>query len=365
MEVNPVLAQSPFGEYLRIVSRVHSVACCDPSPSLVDRGYGLDNRCRTAEDETRTYQYGNDFQDVGYRIGLAGSVPNFLLGLTNGSFPIGDSDEEEDGVGETDDDSEDDCGDKEEPGFIDLDRQDTQVRFDVGPEKLLKAQVSRLPDTEDGNISHLNPLEETIHDDDFEAFVQIAEFSAKLPSPLALTDLVTSGDTFLLKDRAKLLDEYIRRTGQGIEIPQKKEGTEDTPQRPKGKEYWGLNVHGKKRKDLASRGDPKARYNIGSDIPLVWSAAKHGSLSVLEYLNTDRPLAAYQYYFSVNAKESKKVDLVALENSISELLGWCSNPSNESPLSAAVQSGNLDAFKKLLELNPTLLKPYLHKRYPA
>lgn len=276
---------------------------------------------------------------------------------------LGDSDEEEGDAEETDDDSEGDSDDKEEPGFIDLDRQDTQVRFDVGPEKLLKAQISRLPDTEDGGISYLTPLEETIHDDDFDAFVQIAEFSAKLPKPIALTDLVASEDTILRKDSAKLLDEYIRRTGRGIEIPEKKEGTEDTPQRPKGKEYWGLNVHGKKRKDLASRGDPKARYNNGPDIPLVWSAASHGALRVLEYLNTDRPLAAYQYYFSVNAKESKGVDLAALENSISELLGWCSNRSNESSLSAAVLLGKLDAFKKLLELNPTLLKPYLHKKH--
>ena len=162
------------------------------------------------------------------------------------------------------------------------------------------------------------------------------------------------------------MDEYIRRTGQGIDVPQKKtEGTEDAPQRPKGKEYWGLNVHGKKRKDLAARGDPNARFSgsSGSKTPLVWRAAQHGALGVLDYLNTDRPLAAYQYYFSANAKEAKKADLPALESSISELLGWCSNPSNETALSAALQSKKLDSFKKLLELNPALLKPYLHKKY--
>jgi hypothetical protein len=227
----------------------------------------------------------------------------------------------------------------------------------------LKSRIARLPDTENGSISQVNPLEATIHDGDFETFIQIAELCAKLPKPVPLTEL-TSDDTFLQKDRVKLLDEYIRRTGQGIEVPQKKtEGTEDTPQRPKAKEYWGLNVHGKKRRDLASKGDPNARYNTRSRTPLVWSAAQCGALGVLEYLCTDRPLAAYQYYFSANAKEAKDVDLPALESSISELLGWCSNPSDETALSAVVQTGKVDGFKKLLELNPTLLKPYLRKRY--
>ena len=255
-----------------------------------------------------------------------------------------------------------DSQDKEGPEFIDLDRQDTQVRFDVGPGKLLKSPIARLPDTEDGYISRVNPLEGAIYDSDFEAFIQIVEINAKLPKPVALTDLA-SEHVFLQKDSAKLLDEYIRRTGRGIEVPQKKtEVTEDGPERPKGKEYWGLNVHGKKRRDLASKGDPNVRYDNASKIPLVWSAAQCGALSVLEYLNSDRPLAAYQYYFSANAKESKEADLSALESSISELLGWCSNPSNETALSAAVQSQQLDSFKKLLELNPTLLKPYLYKR---
>jgi len=221
-------------------------------------------------------------------------------------------------------------------------------------------EVRRL--TEDGSTVHLKPLEEAIHDDDFEAFIQIAELCAQLPKPVVLSELA-SEEAFLRKDRAKLLDEYIRRTGQGIEVPQKKiEETEDAPERPKGKEYWGLNVHGKKRRDLAARGDPNVRYNNGPKIPLVWRAAQSGALGILEYLNSDRPLAAYQYYLSANAKETKKADLYMLESSISELLGWCSNPSNETALSAVLHSGKLDSFKKLLELNPTLLKPHLHKR---
>ena len=239
-----------------------------------------------------------------------------------------------------------------------------QIRYDVGPETLLKTVIAYLPDTEDGQVLYLKPIEEAIYSNDFEAFIQIAELAAKLPRPVALAELACE-DSFLRKDRAKLLDEYIRRTGKGINVPQKTEGTEDAPERPKGKEYWGLNVHGKKRRDLAARGNPNSRYSSLSKIPLVWHAAKLGALDVLEYLNTDRPLAAYQYYFSANPKEAKKADLLALESSISELLGWCANPSNETALSAALQEGKLDSFKKLLELNPTLLKPYLHKRYTA
>ena len=232
----------------------------------------------------------------------------------------------------------------------------------------MSSAIAHLPRAEDGFTFHLRPLEAAIHDDDFDAFIQIVELCAQLPKPIAVVDLA-SDESFLREDRVKFFDEYIRRTGQGIDVPQKKaEGTEDTPQRPKGKEYWGLNVHGKKRRDLAARGDPNVRYYNGfngSKVPLVWRAAQHSALSILEYLNTDRPLAAYQYYFSANAKEAKKADLPALESSISELLGWCSNPSNETALSAALKSGKLDSFKKLLELNPALLKPYLHEKYAS
>ena len=231
----------------------------------------------------------------------------------------------------------------------------------------METAISRLPKTEDGSTFSLKPLEEAIRDDDLEGFIQIAEFCAQLPKPIPLTGLA-SEDTFLREDRPKILDEYIRRTGQGIDVPEKKvEETKDAPQRPKGKEYWGLNVHGKKRRDLAARGDPNASYGGSnqSKIPLVWRAAQHGALGVLEYLKTDRPLAAYQYYFSANPKEAKKANLPALESSVFELLGWCSNPSNETALSAALHSGHLNSFKKLLELNPALLEPYLHKKYAS
>ena len=252
----------------------------------------------------------------------------------------------------------DDSGEKAGPKFIDLDQRDTQVLYDVGPEKLLTTGVHRLPDTEGSYTIYLKPLEEAIHDDDFEAFIRIAELCNQLPELIDLSKLA-SETVFLRKDRVKLFDEYIRRTGKGIDIPQKIEETEDVPQSPKGNEYWGLNVHGKKRRDLA---DPDARYDNGSRFPLVWCAAQWGALDILEYLNTDRPLAAYKHYLSENAEEAEKADLPVLEGSIAELLGWCSNPSNETALSAALNSGMLDSFKKLLELNPTLLRPYLYKR---
>lgn len=299
-------------------------------------------------------------------IKLGPLVPLFLSYtlLINGRLSD-DTDEEDSEPVETDEDSEGDSDDnKEEPKFIDLDQRDTQVRYDVGPEKLLGVTIPRLPKTEDGSTFDLKPLEEAIRDDDFEAFIQIAEFCAQLPKPIALVGLA-SEDTFFREDRPKILDEYIRRTGQCIDVPQKKtEGTDDVPQRPKGKEYWGLNVHGKKRRDLAARGDPNARYNgsNGSIVPPVWRAAQHGALGMLEYLSTDRPLAAFQYYFSANPKEARKADLPELESTISELLGWCSNPSNETALNAALRSKQLDSFKKLLELNPALLKPYLYKK---
>ena len=345
-----------------VVYRTHPFACCDSPPSLVHGEHYLDDCCRSAEDKARSHFHGN-LRYVGHQPGSAGFVLSLVDPVDDTSF-VADSDEECGSEG-TDDESEGDSDEKEEPTFIDLDRQDTQVRYEVGPDKLLKGLTAYLPTTEDDQVLYLAPFEEAIHNDDFEAFVQIAELSAKLPNPVILAELRCE-DMLLSKNRVRLLDEYIRRTGNGIDVPQKKTGgTDDAPERPKGKEYWGLNVHGKKRRDLAARGDPNVWSNGGSRFPLVWRAAAFGGLDVLEYLKTDRPLAAYQYYFSMNPKEAKKADLPALESSISELLGWCANPSNETALNAALHWRELNSFKKLLDLNPTLLKPYSQKRYSA
>lgn len=49
------------------------------------------------------------------------------------------------------------------------------------------------------------------------------------------------------------------------------------------KVYLGLNVHGKKRKDLATKGDPKALSAINTNtIPILRKAAREGALGVVK-----------------------------------------------------------------------------------
>ena len=55
----------------------------------------------------------------------------------------------------------------------------------------------------------------------------------------------------LSKDRHEMLDELIRRTGTGIDL--KTVRREAIPAKDKNKLYLGLNVHGKKRADLARK----------------------------------------------------------------------------------------------------------------
>lgn len=215
----------------------------------------------------------------------------------------------------------------------------------------------------------VSPINKAIVEDDFEAFVQIAELDKYLPTSrtVRVPSLVylIQFDILFEHDRAEMLDEYIRRTGFGVHFPAKKavEKKEGVIEKPKGKEYWGLNVNGKKRKDLATKGDPNAVSDNSDDIgptPLVWSASSHRAIEILKYLNTERPLAAYRYYYSTNTSDKRARNIPAdLATILPGKLGWSANALQETPLTAAVMKDRLDSMKLLFSSHPKLMKDYL------
>ncbi|KAG7089892.1 hypothetical protein E1B28_011526 [Marasmius oreades] len=72
----------------------------------------------------------------------------------------------------------------------------------------------------------------------------------------------------------------------------------------RNKAYYGLNVHGKKWKDLARKNDPNANQEEPLvKPPLVWHAAVVGASRIVDYLKSDRPLEAYRYYAMCNSDQ--------------------------------------------------------------
>jgi len=90
-------------------------------------------------------------------------------------------------------------------------------------------------------------------------------------------------DFILKRDSSAILEEYIRHTGEGLALPEEKSssdvGNVETDYDVDFKLYMGLNVHGKKRKDLAKKSDPNAPQTVDAKvIPLLWRAATTQSI---------------------------------------------------------------------------------------
>lgn len=198
-------------------------------------------------------------------------------------------------------------------------------------------------------------------------FVQIVDLYKALPKPLAIpSDAINWVCKF---DRPAMLDELIRRLGAGIEFSESHNESEgdDVPSprqtSSSAKIYMGLNVHGKKRKDLAEKANPHApRSTKRSEIPLLWMAAHANAVGVMQYLASDRPPAAYDYYASTNNEEKAKY-LRRIRGQIRDRLGWANNELNESAVTAAVIGGHLSAIKEVLALQPAPMQNALMSRY--
>jgi hypothetical protein len=142
-----------------------------------------------------------------------------------------------------------------------------------------------------------------------------------------------------------VLDEYIRRTGCGIDADAFSNRFDNSSLPPdiKGKRYSGLLIHGKRRKEITK--NPGVR-----PLPLLWHAALAGAKGIVSYLGSDRPLEAYRFFYSTNHNERShflriQLDLGAV---LPGWLGWSTNVLNESPLAAAVLGNSLECLKMLI-----------------
>ncbi|KAI9060760.1 ankyrin [Trametes sanguinea] len=276
---------------------------------------------------------------------------------------------DDDGSGdESDSDSDEDMDDDETEAinFVDIAQRPSQVQTNVPPADLL-GLVDGYIDPQTKGIIGVTPLRKAIMENDFEAFVQIADLYKSLPTPGTLPEIALSWA--LSYDRPEMLDEIIRRTGKGIYAETPEEEEEETvdhdstkPTRPPAKVYLGLNVHGKKRKDLAQKADPDAPSATDNfRLPILWEAAHKGAIGVLRYLATERPTAAYDYYAAAHSDKTAKY-IRRIRDDIPQKLGWTSNQLNESVVTAAVIGNQLEVLKALVDLRPAEMQSALMSR---
>ncbi len=273
-----------------------------------------------------------------------------------------EEDDSEDGSDE-DDDMDEDEDEQPEIDFVDIAQRPSSVLCDVPPERLLQFHVNfQHPETKAivGGV----PLYRAVLENDFEAFVQIADLYKALPKPL---DLPQDAHTWTVtNDRPDMLDELIRRTGMGIEVPEEdsqdtdEHGAEDSKRKKlPSKTYLGLNVHGRKRKDLVAKSDPNAPVTQQKhEFPLLWTAAYAGAIGCVRYLSSDRAVSAYQYYASTHSDDRAQY-LKRIVAQIPARLGWKADELNESVVTAAIIGNHLEILKAVVDLQPAQMQDSL------
>ncbi|KDQ65163.1 hypothetical protein JAAARDRAFT_188410 [Jaapia argillacea MUCL 33604] len=253
--------------------------------------------------------------------------------------------------------------------FIDIAKRPSAVRSSVPPSTMLQSTTASLPHPGGKSVYSSSVLDQAIVENDFEAFVHICDLHKQLPEPIPLLLPNQTLHPVVVSDRPEMLDELIRRTGYGINVTSSPQhdgaDVEQSKSTRKRTIYLGLNVHGKKRNDLARKGDPNANQadQNANATPLVWSAALAGATNVLEYLSGPRPISAYKYYSATSSDDHAQVVRRIISSpslDTADLLGWKLSPFNESALTAAVYYNKINAVKALFEINPKLMGTALH-----
>ena len=253
---------------------------------------------------------------------------------------------------------------KKEAKFIDIATRSSAIKTNVHPKVMLQSSLVNWRKGERTGEDSI--LKKAVIDHDLEAFVHIANLYQTLPQAIGMEQDVMT--TILEEDQPDILDEYIRRTGSGIDMASNKKDSKDTEvtaaTNDENKIYLGLNVHGKKRADLARANDPNADDAPRFEIPILWKAAKAKAKAVIKYLAGNRPLTAYSFYASTHSDERaiwlrRTTDL---EKRLPAWLGWTVNNMGDSPFIAAIIGNDLDVIKLLFQKASKLMATALQQK---
>ncbi|SJL01059.1 uncharacterized protein ARMOST_04375 [Armillaria ostoyae] len=275
----------------------------------------------------------------------------------------------EDGDSDVDSDYSDDTVDQDEPTFVDVASRPSAVKSETSQQLFLEENAEFPPNKDDSTQSnvHRRLVAWAVATDDMEAFTHLTKlYKYVKDGPIdvygrILTEIVEC-------DRPEMLDMCIRRRGHGISFvsvhSDEQEGFHHIVN-DESRVYMGLNVHGKKRKDLARESYPDADSSEDDPTPLLWQAALAGATKVVQYIGSRRPLEAYKFY-SISHNDEKAIKIRRtpdLEKVLYEWLGWKTNALGESPLTAAVLSNKFETIKAMFDLkSKRLAKSVIHNR---
>ncbi|KAG9049851.1 hypothetical protein FS837_008901 [Tulasnella sp. UAMH 9824] len=281
---------------------------------------------------------------------------------------VDDSDSEDGSDAESYDSDE---TEKRPAGYTDLAKRFHTVHVQIQPSQLLSYEAKCAIEgtsSVDEFTGTADPITVAVRENDAEAFEKIADLMEGLEEPMDIPESLR--DIILENDTPDMLDAYIRRTGEGLLLPKPKakESTQgkvhhDDDDDGEPKMYLGLNVNGKKRKDLARREDPDAPYEYDDEckVPIGWRAASAQAIAILEYLNGPKPIEAYKHYAETYKTKLAKRLAEALQNpeDFPKMVGFSVSRLAETPVLATIWKPSnpnriIPTLKKLMELQPRL-----------
>ncbi|KIL59500.1 hypothetical protein M378DRAFT_200085 [Amanita muscaria Koide BX008] len=285
---------------------------------------------------------------------------------TAAHFSSGDielDDDASDHESDCSDDSDMTVEDTRDNYYVDISRQPSAIKCTVNPSSLLT--TSRMyGHVFNNNSLQETPLEKAIREGDTETFVKLLNMVDAFS--IALEEVDGLLDSVIHKDNTELLDELIRHTGVGIDLTVVRHETTDAIAiNDSNRLYLGLNIHGKKRIDLARKHDPNALKGAQQQFPLLWKALVGRAERIVDYLSSERPYTAYRAYAMSHSDERaerlRKVD--NLKELLPQWFGFRVNTLGESPLTAAVLSGNMEIVKVLFAKHNQSMKAALHEKW--
>lgn len=213
------------------------------------------------------------------------------------------------------------------------------------------------------------PLEAAMEADDIEALDRLIRLRTMCQGYQFSPE--TYVHQILESDSPALLEKMIREYGFGVPLRDEEEvthedGAEGEGTRSPSKLYLGLDVHGKKRKDLAKHGDPDAPSEWTPDhVPILWNAARKGSTKIVQWLASPASLDAYRTFMETSeddrAKTLKRIN--GLESELPAILGRVPNAYGENAVWAALLGDGKKApamVSLLYQLFPDLNKTFTH-----
>lgn len=266
-------------------------------------------------------------------------------------------------------DSEDDVALK--PTFIDLASRLSTVKTPFGPERLFAAGSI----VHDDKLFYGTPIGRALQSGDLETIEKVLELGQMCEPAITLTQ--NDMQYAFLQDDPKMLEFIIRKFGYGFTLDNEEEEeneqveTENEGEKKKKipKIYLGLNVQGRKRKDLATKGDPDAPVTSNdSPLPLIWQAAQKNSEKVLQWLATSGPLEAYKAYMQTAPSTDEHAGamrrLSNFDLQLPALLGATATPLGENALFAHISgpAPKVDTIKLLFTLWPSMKTTFVHQR---